>query len=113
MNIFKLFMITKSDFMHELLCTNKLQGEIIDLKTNAFDTLLQKDFNSFSFWVGDNIGIMNQVFEAACYKVACFSEWRIVLNYFIFLLRYGVNDNNLKPPVKGNKLNNNVLVEDP
>jgi len=47
LQLFKLFMITKPEFMHDLLCTNKLQGEVIDLETNAFDTLLQKVLPEF------------------------------------------------------------------
>jgi len=68
-NLFKIIMITCPDFMNGLLLTNKIDGEIVDLKHGGFDRLLIKETHSFSFWVGDNMQIITKLFDSVLSKV--------------------------------------------
>ncbi|KAL6046858.1 WD repeat and FYVE domain-containing protein 3 [Balamuthia mandrillaris] len=68
MNIFKLMLITKPDLMRDILCSQKIGGETVDLMTDGFELLLQKDFNAFSSWLVDSIDLIQKVFEASVSK---------------------------------------------
>lgn len=56
-------MITKPNMMDQVLIFKGQKGEVTDLKTNGFDLLLQKDYNAFSFWIGDALQTVQSALE--------------------------------------------------
>lgn len=65
MNIWKLLLLCKLPLCESILKLKLPKGEVIDLFTNGFDKLLQKDANEFSFWMGEPDVVQNM---QLCFK---------------------------------------------
>jgi hypothetical protein len=64
MNVWKLLLITKANLMDSLLVYKGAKGEVIDLKSNGFDLLLQKEYSAFSNWISESKPALQNTFDS-------------------------------------------------
>eukprot|EP01113_Clastostelium_recurvatum_P033194 TRINITY_DN4361_c0_g1_i1.p1 TRINITY_DN4361_c0_g1~~TRINITY_DN4361_c0_g1_i1.p1 ORF type:complete len:3468 (+),score=1121.67 TRINITY_DN4361_c0_g1_i1:47-10450(+) len=63
LTIWRLLLSLKVDALDSLLIVRTAKGEVLDIKNKGFDRLFQRDYNDFSYWLGNNIGLVQQVFD--------------------------------------------------